>query len=85
VPSDSGKAALDTVFDDIKEGKVATCYLICGDEEYLVNDALDKIINLVLSGERSGFNLFYLNGENEDIRGVCDSILTPLLFPGRRS
>ncbi len=84
VPSDSGRVVLDTVLDDIKEGKVASCYLICGDEEYLVNDALDKIINLILSGEKSDFNLFYLNGENEDIGGICESILTPPLIPGKK-
>jgi len=82
--SNSGRAALDTAIDDIKEGKIAPCYLICGDEEYLVNDALDKIISLVLSGEKNDFNLFYLNGENEDIGGICDSILTPSLIPGKK-
>jgi len=84
VSSDSERAVLDTVLDDIKEGKIPPCYLICGDEEYLVNDALDKIINLVLSRERNDFNLFYLNGENEDIGGICDAILTPPLIPGRK-
>ena len=84
VSSDSGRAVLGTVLDDIKKGKTAPCYLICGDEEYLVNDALDKIVNLVLSGERNDFNLFYLNGEDEDIGGICNSILTPPLIPGRK-
>ncbi|MBE9547052.1 MAG: DNA polymerase III subunit delta [Proteobacteria bacterium] len=79
--SDTGKS-LDAVLGDIKKGRVASCYLIYGDEEYLAKDALDKIINLVLAGESRDLNLFHMDGQNEDVDRICESILTPPLIPG---
>lgn len=75
---------LEMVLRDIKKGLTSQCYLIHGDEEYLVKDALDKIINLLLPGGNRNLNLFYLDGESEDIESVCESILTPPLIPGRK-
>lgn len=81
--SDTGKS-LDAVLGDIKKGRVASCYLIYGDEEYLAKDALDKIINLVLAGESRDLNLFHMDGQNEDVDRICESILTPPLIPGKK-
>ena len=81
--SNTGKP-LDVVLRDIKKGEVAPCYLIYGDEEYLVKDALDKIISLVLPEVDRDLNLFYMDGENEDVDSICESILTPPLIPGRK-
>lgn len=81
--SDTGES-LDAVLGDIKKGRVAPCYLIYGDEEYLAKDALDKIVNLVLSGESRDLNLFHMDGENENIDRICGSILTPPLIPGKK-
>lgn len=75
---------LETVLRDIKKGTTVQCYLIHGDEEYLIKDALDKIINLLLPGESRDLNLFYMDGESEDIESVCESILTPPLIPGKK-
>ncbi len=75
---------LETVLHDIKKGTAVQCYLIHGDEEYLVKDALDKITNLILPGENRDFNLFYIDGESEDIDSICESILTPPLIPGKK-
>lgn len=75
-------ATLDAILGDIKKGKVATCYLIYGEEEYLVKEALDKIINLVLSRGSRDLNLFYMDGEIEDVDSICEFILTPPLIPG---
>ncbi|MEA1935301.1 MAG: DNA polymerase III subunit delta [Thermodesulfobacteriota bacterium] len=75
---------LDAVLRDIKKGDIAPCYLIHGDEEYLVKDGLDKIISLLLPGESRDLNLFYMDGENEDVDIVCESILTPPLIPGKK-
>jgi len=72
---------LETVLRDIKKGSTVQCYLIHGDEEYLIKDALDKIINLFLPGGNRDFNLFYMDGESEDIDSICESILTPPLIP----
>ncbi|MDO9529029.1 MAG: DNA polymerase III subunit delta [Syntrophales bacterium] len=75
---------LETVLRDIKKGTTVQCYLIHGDEEYLIKDALDKIINLLLPGGSRDLNLFYMDGESEDIDSVRESILTPPLIPGKK-
>lgn len=79
---DDGRAILKGILGDIEEGRIAPCYLICGDEEYLIRDSLVKIINLILPGGRSDLRLVYVDGAKEDIGGICDSILTPSLIPG---
>ena len=79
--SDTEKT-LGAILGDIKKGQASPCYLIYGDEEYLVKDAFDKIISLVLPGGSSDLNLFYFDEENEDVDSICESILTPPLIPG---
>ena len=81
--SDTGRT-LGAILSDIKKGDVAPCYLIYGDEEYLVKDAFDKIISLVLPGGSSDLNRFYFDEENEDVDSICESILTPPLIPGEK-
>ncbi len=75
---------LNTVLDDIKMGKTAHCYLIYGDEEYLVKDALHQIIDLLIPGEERNLNLFWMDGNSTDIDTICESILTPPLIPGKK-
>jgi len=75
---------LNTVLDDIKMGKTAHCYLIYGDEEYLVKDALHQIIDLLIPGEERNLNLFWMDGNSTDMDTICESILTPPLIPGKK-
>lgn len=73
-----------TVLDDIGRGIIVPCYLIYGDEEYLLADALDRIIDALLPPDQRDLNLFHMEGEDEDIDALCDSLLTPPLIPGRK-
>ncbi|MDD5723304.1 MAG: DNA polymerase III subunit delta [Syntrophales bacterium] len=75
---------LKTVLSDIGRGAILPCYLICGDEEYLVTDALDRIIDALLPPDQRALNLFHMEGEDEDVDALCDSLLTPPLIPGRK-
>nr|HOO89327.1 DNA polymerase III subunit delta [Syntrophales bacterium] len=76
------QGTLKTVLDDIGRGITAPCYLIYGDEEYLVEDAVNRIVDAILLPDQKDLNLFQMRGEDEDIDAMCDSILTPPLIPG---
>jgi len=75
---------LKKAIDDIKGGNISPCYLIYGEEEYLMKDALDQIIEHILPRDDRDFNLFLIDGENEDIDAICESIITPPLLPGKK-
>ena len=75
---------LKKILDTIGRGASLPCYLIYGDEEYLVADALSRIIGALLPPEQRSLNLFQVEGENEDVDSLCDSLLTPPLLSGRK-
>jgi len=78
------QGTLNTALDNIGKGKTAPCYLIYGDEEYLVEDAMNRIIDGILPPDQKDLNLFHMEGEDGDIDAICNSILTPPLIPGRK-
>lgn len=69
---------------DIKKGKIAPCYLLCGDEDYLISETLREIIALILPDENRDLNIEYLSGDREDVDRLRDALLTPPLIPGRK-
>jgi DNA polymerase-3 subunit delta len=76
----------EKILMEFKKGKAdpSPCYLLHGEEEYLVKDALNKIIAAIIPAHDRDMNLFFMDGENEDIDGLCETILTPPLIPGRK-
>jgi DNA polymerase III subunit delta len=77
--------SLDSVLADLAKGKTAPCYLLCGEEEFLLQDALDKIITLLIPGALDReLNLFVSGGDAEDVDALCESLITPPLLPGRK-
>jgi len=76
----------EKVLIDLKKENAAPspCYLLYGEEDYLIKDALNKIIALTIPATDRDLNLFFMDGENEDIDGLCDNILTPPLLPGKK-
>jgi len=83
---DTGRAAsLDAVLAEIKRGRIFPCYLLCGDEEFRLKDALEKIVHcLIPDAQDRELNLFLTEGENEDVDALCESLLTAPLLPGRK-
>ena len=75
---------LQKVLGDIQKGMIVPCYLLYGDEDYLVKAALHKIINEILPEADRGMNLLFIDGENESVVRLCESLLTPPLVPGRK-
>jgi DNA polymerase-3 subunit delta len=72
------------VIDNINNGHVAPCYLLFGDEEYLIKEALNEIIECILPGNEKALNLFWMDGDRADMESIGESILTPPLLPGRK-
>src|SRR5512137_471677 len=78
--------AFENVLNDLKKKNAAPspCYLLYGEEDYLIKDALNKIIALTIPATDRDLNLFFMDGENEDMDDLCDNILTPPLLPGKK-
>jgi len=83
---DTGRGvSLDTVLAELKRGKTFPCYLLCGDEEFRLRNALEKITQrLIPDAQDRELNLFATDGEHEDVDSLCESLITPPLLPGRK-
>ena len=75
---------MEKIFANLKKGVIAPCYLLYGEEEYLINEALRKILDLIMPQADRDFGLFFLDGDNADIDNLSDLILTPSLLGGRK-
>ena len=83
---DAGRGdSLDSVLGELKRGKSVPCYLLYGDEEFRLKDALEKITELLIPDPQDReLNLFMTDGEHEDCDSLCESLITPPLLPGRK-
>ncbi|MCK7480318.1 MAG: hypothetical protein M0C28_25950 [Candidatus Moduliflexus flocculans] len=70
---------------DLKKGVIAPCYLLYGEEEYLIHETLQQILDLIIPETDRDFGLFYLDGENTDVDSLIEHILTPSLLGGRKA
>jgi DNA polymerase-3 subunit delta len=75
---------MEKIFANLKKGIVAPCYLLYGEEEYLITETLNKILDIILPDGSRDFSLFYLDGENTDIDSLMENILTPSLLGDRK-
>lgn len=76
--------ASEKLLADLKKGIVVPCYLLYGDEEYLINETIQQILDLIIAPEDRDFGLFDLDGENHDIESLSEYILTPSLLGTRK-
>jgi len=83
---DTGRgASLEAVLAELKRGKAVPCYLLYGEEEFRLRDALEKITAALIPDARDReLNLFVTDGEHEDVGSLCESLITPPLLPGRK-
>lgn len=73
---------LEKVITGLKKGDVAPCYLLYGEEEYLLHEALQQILDVLMPEADRDFGLFFLDGENEDFDLLKDHLLSPSLLGG---
>jgi len=76
--------SLTGVLREIRQGTVASCYLLLGDEEFLIQDALQKIVNELVPESDREWSLFILDGEQETPSRILEQLNTPALIPGRK-
>ena len=76
--------SLGKILNDLKKNAVASCYLLYGKEEYLINDALQQILDLLIAPADRDFSLFYMDGENTDIESLIEYVSTPSLLGTRK-
>jgi DNA polymerase III subunit delta len=83
---DTGRGgSLEALLAELKKGQAAPCYLLCGDEEFRLKDALEKLTAaLIPEPADRELNLFVTDGEGEDPDALCESLITPPLIPGRK-
>ncbi len=75
---------LEKAIIDLKKGHVASCYLLYGEEEYLIQEALNQILDIVMPLADRDFGLFLIDGENADFNILKDHLLAPSLLGGRK-
>ena len=73
---------LEKTIIDLKKGKVAPCYLLYGEEEYLIQEALHQILDILMPPADRDFGLFLLDGENTDFDLLKDHLLASSLLGG---
>jgi DNA polymerase-3 subunit delta len=71
---------MEKIIAKLKKGAVAPCYLLYGEEEYLVREALNKILDIIIPEADRDFGLFTIEGDNMDIDSLIDNLLTPSLL-----
>ncbi|HUN56191.1 MAG TPA: DNA polymerase III subunit delta [Smithella sp.] len=75
---------MEKIFANLKKGIIAPCYLLYGEEEYLVSENLTKILDIIIPPSDRDFGLFYLDGENTDIESLIEHSRTPSLLGDRK-
>ena len=70
---------LEKAIGDLKKGKVAPCYLLYGDEEYLISDALEQLLDLLIAPGDRDFGLFFIDGDSAEFHLLQDHLLAPSL------
>ena len=75
---------LEKAIADLKKGKVAPCYLLYGEEEYLLHETLNHIVDIMLPESDRDFGLFFLDGASADFDVLKDHLLSPSLLGGRK-
>jgi DNA polymerase III delta subunit len=59
--------SLDSVLKDISKGRGASCYLLYGDEEFLVEEALGKLVDALVPEQDRDLSLFAMDDESTGV------------------
>ena len=77
--------SLESVLAELKRGKAVPCYLLYGDEDFRIKEAVEKIIASLIPDPRDReLNLFVTDGERENVGSLCESLTTLPLLPGAK-
>ena len=62
------------IIKEIQAGKVRPVYLLCGEEQYLVESTLKQMLEHLLSPETRDFNLTHLDGAEVSVREILSAV-----------
>ena len=74
--------SLESVLKDLSKGQGAPCYLLYGDEDFLVEEALGKLLDALVPEQDRDLSLFVMDDDSTGVDPVCEALLTPSLIPG---
>jgi len=83
VDKKSPAGELDKILREMQGGTVAPAYLLWG-EEFLVREALDKLVAALVPEADRAFNLFVMAPEQTDVDRLCEELSAASLLPGRK-
>jgi DNA polymerase-3 subunit delta len=75
---------MEKVLANLKKGVVAPCYLLYGEEDYLISEALGGMLDILVPPGERDLSLFLMDGENADLDYIIEEIITPSLLGGRK-
>ena len=62
------------IIKEMQTGKVRPVYLLCGEEQYLVESTLKQMLENLLSPETRDFNLTNLDGAEVSVREILSAV-----------
>lgn len=68
------QASTSNISKEIQAGKVRPVYLLCGEEQYLVESTLKQMLENLLSPETRDFNLTHLDGAEVSVREILSTV-----------
>ena len=72
------------IIKEMQAGKVRPVYLLCGEEQYLVENTLKQMLENLLSPETRDFNLTHLDGAEVSVREILSAVeLYPVMADWR--
>jgi DNA polymerase III delta subunit len=77
-------AGLNQTIVEIQKGKILPVYVILGDEDYVMKEAAQRMIEVLLPGKEKDLNLEVIEGEEEDWDQIIPSLQTYPWFGQRR-
>lgn len=82
--TDSPEMDYHRVLSDIKKGKIRPVYLLHGEEEYLIAEALEEIIAAIVPAADRDLNLFTLTGGPDETDRLSTTLVLSPLLSGRK-
>lgn len=76
--------SLETLLMEIVQGRARPCYLIHGEDDFLVRRAVSRLIDALLAPEDRALNLTVMDGDATDTDALCETLLTAPLLPARK-
>ncbi len=82
--SEPSGADYHRTLESIKKGKIHPVYLLYGEEEYLIREALEEMSAAIVPEADRELNLFAMSGGPDETDRLCSTLVLPPLLSGRK-